>query len=199
MNAVVHRDLQANSCVQVALYDDRLEVTSPGPLFGGITIEQALDGATALRNPKVAEAFMQMDMFESWGTGLRRIRDACAAAGLPEPEFREIGNMFRVNIFRLRLEIPEAERPSAAHGDASISHGRPAPEVFSRLSDNEKAAVRIAAEVGRVNTAMLFERAGIPKRSATRLLRGLSERGVLTWHGTSKTDPSQYYDFGGRP
>lgn len=202
VNAVVHRDLQANSCVQVALYDDRLEVTSPGPLFGGITIEQALDGATALRNPKVAEAFMQMDMFESWGTGLRRIRDACAAAGLPEPEFREIGNMFRVNIFRLRLEIPEAERPSAAHGDASISHGRPAPvplEVFSRLSDNEKAAVRIAAEVGRVNTAMLFERAGIPKRSATRLLRGLSERGVLTWHGTSKTDPSQYYDFGGRP
>lgn len=202
VNAVVHRDLQANSCVQVALYDDRLEVTSPGPLFGGITIEQALDGATALRNPKVAEAFMQMDMFESWGTGLRRIRDACAAAGLPEPEFREIGNMFRVNISRLRLEIPEAERPSAAHGDASISHGRPAPvplEVFSRLSDNEKAAVRIAAEVGRVNTAMLFERAGIPKRSATRLLRGLSERGVLTWHGTSKTDPSQYYDFGGRP
>ena len=107
-----------------------------------------------------------------------------------------------MNIFRLRLEIPEAERPSAAHGDASISPGRPAPvplEVFSRLSDNEKAAVRIAAEVGRVNTAMLFERAGIPKRSATRRLRGLSERGVLTWHGTSKTDPSQYYDFGGRP
>ena len=201
VNAVVHRDLQANSCVQVALYDDRLEVTSPGPLFGGITIEQALDGATALRNPKVAEAFMQMDMFESWGTGLRRIRDACAAAGLPEPEFREIGNMFRVNIFRLRLEIPEAERPSVAHEDASISHGRPvpvSPGVFSQLSDNEKAAVRIAAEVGRVNTAMLFERAGIPKRSATRLLRGLSERGVLTWHGTSKTDPSQYYDFGGR-
>lgn len=109
VNAVVHRDLQANSCVQVALYDDRLEVTSPGPLFGGITIEQALDGATAQRNPKIAEAFMQMDMFESWGTGLRRIRDACAEAGLPEPEFREIGSMFRVDIFRPRLEIPEAE------------------------------------------------------------------------------------------
>lgn len=68
--------------------------------------------------------------------------------------------------------------------------------TFQELSDNEKAAVKIAAEVGRVNTAMLFERAGIPKRSAVRVLRGLSERGVLIWHGTSKTDPSQYYDFG---
>lgn len=201
VNAVVHRDLQANSCVQVALYDDRLEVTSPGPLFGGITIEQALDGATALRNPKVAEAFMQIDMFESWGTGLRRIRDTCAAAGLPDPEFREIGSMFRVNIFRLRLEIPEDEHPGATSGGDSLSHGRPAPvplEVFSQLNDNEKAAVIIAAEVGRVNTTMLFDRTGIPKRSAARLLRGLSERGVLTWHGTSRTDPSQYYDLGGR-
>ncbi len=199
VNAVVHRDLQANSCVQVALYDDRLEVTSPGALFGGITIEQALDGATALRNPKIAEAFMQMDMFESWGTGLRRIRDACAAAGLPEPEFREIDNMFRVNIFRPRLEIPEAERHGVAPGRDFLSHGKPVLvplEVFSQLSDNEKEAVKIAAEVGRVNTAMLFERAGIPKRSAARVLRGLSERGVLIWHGTSKTDPSQYYDFG---
>ena len=200
VNAVVHRDLQANSCVQVALYDDRLEVTSPGPLFGGITIEQALDGATALRNPKVAEAFMQMDMFESWGTGLRRIRDACAAAGLPEPEFREIGNMFRVNIFRLRLEIPEAERRVAAPGDATLSHGRSASvplETFSQLSDNEKAAVKLAAEKGRVTTAGLVEFAGISRRSAIRVLKRLAESGLLEWHGKNPSDPTQFYSLRG--
>lgn len=199
VNAVVHRDLQANSCVQVALYDDRLEVTSPGPLFGGITIEQALDGATAQRNPKIAEAFMQMDMFESWGTGLRRIRDACAEAGLPEPEFREIGSMFRVDIFRPRLEIPEAERAAATSGNATLSHGMPCPippEVLIQLTDNEMSAIKIVSEIGRVTTSLLFERIGIPKRSAARLLRNLSERNLLVWHGSSKTDPSQYYDFG---
>lgn len=196
VNAVVHRDLQANSCVQVALYDDRLEVTSPGPLFGGITIEQALDGATALRNPKVAEALMQMDMFESWGTGLRRIRDACAAAGLPEPEFREIGSMFRVNIFRPRLEIPEAERGPAAVNPRVNAGGEPGSVpsgIFSRLTDNEKAAVRIAMETGRVTTAALVESTGISRRSAIRVLKQLAGDGVLEWRGRNASDPTQHY------
>lgn len=198
VNAVVHRDLQANSCVQVALYDDRLEVTSPGPLFGGITIEQALDGATALRNPKVAEAFMQMDMFESWGTGLRRIRDTCAAAGLPEPEFREIGSMFRVNIFRLRLEIPEAERPGSISDSSFLSHGKSlaiSPETFSQLNSNERAAVKLATENGKVTTAGLVEFAGISRRSAIRVLKRLVEDGILEWHGRNPSDPTQFYSL----
>lgn len=90
-----------------------------------------------------------MDMFESWGTGLRRIRDACAEAGLPEPEFREIGIMFRVDIFRPRLEIPEADRADATSGDAALSHGRPCPtppEILMQLTDNEMSAIKNASE-----------------------------------------------------
>lgn len=198
VNAVVHRDLQANACVQVALYDDRLEVTSPGALYDGITVEQALEGTTMLRNPKVAEVFMQMNLFESWGTGLRRICDACAATGLPEPEFLEIGSMFRVNIFRSGLEIPEILRSAESPDRNFLAHGS-APiillEVFSQLTDNEKTAVKLATENGRVTTSLLFELAGLPKRTAARMLRDLSNRGVLTWHGSSRTDPSQYYDL----
>ena len=100
INAVAHRSLQMNSCVQVALYDDRLEVSSPGALFGGLTIEQAISGSTALRNPTIAKLFKEMELFESWGTGLRRIQEQCDKFGLPDPEFQEIGNLFRVNIFR---------------------------------------------------------------------------------------------------
>ncbi|MDO4429271.1 MAG: ATP-binding protein [Atopobiaceae bacterium] len=200
VNAVVHRDLQASSCVQVALYDDRLEVTSPGTLYGGLTLEDALGGTTRLRNPRVANALMQMDLFENWGTGIRRIREACAEAGLPEPEFRELGSAFRVNIFRLRLEIPERERPGAASDGDSLSHGKSAPvplEVFSQLNDNEKAAVKLAAEKGRVTTAGLVEFAGISRRSAIRVLKRLAEGGLLEWHGRNPSDPTQFYSLRG--
>lgn len=70
------------------------------------------------------------------------------------------------------------------------------PEVLIQLTDNEMSAIKIVSEIGRVTTSLLFERIGIPKRSAARLLRNLSERNLLVWHGSSKTDPSQYYDFG---
>lgn len=50
INAQCHRNFMDNSCVQVALYDDRLEVTSPGMLFGGLTLEEAMSGRSKIRN-----------------------------------------------------------------------------------------------------------------------------------------------------
>jgi hypothetical protein len=51
--------------VQVALYDDRLEVSSPGALFGDLTLEKALAGSTAVRNPRIAKAFEEMELYVS--------------------------------------------------------------------------------------------------------------------------------------
>ncbi|RGL40800.1 AAA family ATPase [Collinsella sp. AF19-7AC] len=76
-NALVHRtwDVQAN--VQVALYDDRVVVTSPGSLPAGLTTEQYLYGQiSVLRNPIVAEVFLKLDYIEKFGTGIARIRRA---------------------------------------------------------------------------------------------------------------------------
>ncbi len=67
--------LQAN--VQIALYDDRVVVTSPGSLPAGLTTEQYLYGQiSVLRNPIVAEVFLKLDYIEKFGTGIARIRRA---------------------------------------------------------------------------------------------------------------------------
>ena len=138
---------------------------------------------------------MQMDLFENWGTGLRRIREACAEVlGCREPEFREFDSMFRVNIFRAKPEALETRRDG--DGD-SLSHGKGISvplEVFHRLSDNEKAAVKIAAEDGKVTTSTFVGKSGVARRTAVRTLGGLVEKGILEWHGRSKRDPLlQYY------
>ncbi|MCL2864598.1 MAG: putative DNA binding domain-containing protein [Lachnospiraceae bacterium] len=104
INAVVHRDYMDNSKVQVAIYDDRVEVTSPGTLFGGLTLSDALSGRSKIRNKVVANVFNEMEIMESWGSGLKRIMERAEEFGLQEPAFVEMDGSFRVNLFRNVVE-----------------------------------------------------------------------------------------------
>lgn len=99
-NAVTHRNYMDTSCVQVLVFDDRLEVTSPGMLYGGLTVELIKTGKSKIRNKAIAEVFAQMGIIESWGTGIQRMIDGCIEAGIPEPVFEELGDSFRVTIYR---------------------------------------------------------------------------------------------------
>ena len=73
VNAHCHRNMTDESCVQVAVYDDRLEVTSPGGLYNGLTFEDMMHGHSKLRNRAIANVFSQMGLVESWGTGIKKI------------------------------------------------------------------------------------------------------------------------------
>lgn len=99
-NAVGHRMIRAHSCVQVAVYDDRVEVTSPGGFFGGLTLEKMLQGRTAIRNTCIANVLSYVELIEHWGTGIQRVLTLCKEAGIKEPEFIDFGDALRVNIYR---------------------------------------------------------------------------------------------------
>lgn len=100
INAHCHRNLSDASCIQVAVYDDRLEVTSPGGLYNGLTYEEVMSGHSKLRNRVLANIFNQMGFVEAWGTGIRRIKEAAENYRLPIPEILVFDNMFRVNFYR---------------------------------------------------------------------------------------------------
>jgi predicted HTH transcriptional regulator len=179
INAVIHRSYLQNSCVQVALYDDRLEVSSPGALFGDLTLEKALAGSTAVRNTRIAKAFEEMELYESWGTGLRRIKDSCKSYGLPEPEFLEIGDMFRVNIFRVPASQPASEadvkqvvnRNSLVRDPALLER-----EILSLLTQNPKYSRK-----------ELAEKTGVSESSIYRRLTVLRSAGRIEFVGTNRS------------
>jgi len=100
INSVVHRNFLDNACVQVAIYDNRFEVTSPGMLYGGLSIEEAKNGRSKIRNKAIAEVFSRMEIVEARGTGIKRIISRASEYELDEPEFIEIGDTFRVNLFK---------------------------------------------------------------------------------------------------
>lgn len=66
------------------MYDNRLEITSPGKLPMGQTIERMKEGYSKIRNEALAHAFAYMNLIEHWGSGIPRIIDKVKAAGLRE-------------------------------------------------------------------------------------------------------------------
>lgn len=106
INAHCHRNLLDESCIQVAIYDDRLEATSPGGFYNGLTCEQALTGHSKIRNKGIANIFSQMGLVEAWGSGITRIFEATSEYGLPKPEIQEFDDMIRFNLFRYQISIP---------------------------------------------------------------------------------------------
>ena len=100
INAVIHRNYMMNSSVQVAVYDDRVEISSPGSLYGSLTLQEALSGRSSIRNKIVASVCEKLNVIEGWGTGLKRIIDFCKEKHVNPPDFLEIGDLLRVNFYR---------------------------------------------------------------------------------------------------
>ena len=69
INAHCHRNFLEESCIQVAIYDDRLEVTSPGGLYNGLTYEEIMNGHSKIRNRGLANIFSQMGLVELFRKG----------------------------------------------------------------------------------------------------------------------------------
>ena len=99
-NAVCYRSYLQPSNVQVALYDNRLEVTSPGMLSRDMTIKRMKEGYSKIRNRGIANAFLYMKIMEGWGSGIPRMIEECKEYGLREPELIDADGDFRINLYR---------------------------------------------------------------------------------------------------
>lgn len=89
VNAVVHRNYMIEEPTQIAVYDDRVEIVSPGRLVSGLSIESALNGKSVARNPILAKVFRLMKLMEEWGSGFRRMNQECENAKISLPKFME--------------------------------------------------------------------------------------------------------------
>ena len=190
INAHCHRNFLDNSCVQVALYDDRLEVTSPGGLCYGLTLEEAISGRSKQRNRIVAEVFNQMGLIEAWGTGLRNIRKAAKEYSLPEPQFIEMTGTFRVNLFRGLSPMEDRQKigkTSAKNlksiGETSVKARK---SIGVELNATQKSIIDLLSENVQMSGTELAERIGISKRNIETNIKKLKEKGILVRHGSAR-------------
>lgn len=100
INAVVNCSFLQLSHIQVAIFDDRLEITSPGGLMPGVTIERMKEGYSKIRNLALAHAFSYMNLLEGCGTGIPWVMKEMKEYGLAEPEFIDMEIALRINLYR---------------------------------------------------------------------------------------------------
>ena len=197
INAHCHRNLLDESCIQVAVYDDRLEVTSPGGLYNGLTYEEVMNGHSKIRNKAIANIFSQMGLVEAWGSGIKRIFNVAKEYDLPEPKFQEFDNMFRVELFRNNSMTESGKEAGESSEKVRRRVGEGSDIIRGyELSDTQKKIVNLLLYDRQLSAAKIAEQLGMGSRSIEKNIKKLKELGILIRHGSPKNGYWEVIDCG---
>ena len=119
VNALIHRDYSViGSEVHVDIYDDRLEIYSPGGMYDGTFVQDLnpLNVSSIRRNPIIADVFARMDLMERRGSGLRKIIEAYEAEENYKenfkPEFKSTESSFITILKNLNYDTQNVPKMS---------------------------------------------------------------------------------------
>lgn len=169
-----HRDYNRKGAdIKFAIFDDRIEITSPRGLLPQISLSDLGSGVSELRNKIIGRIFNEAGLIEGWGTGIRRIRKEVEEMGLIAPEFKDINSFFK-----------------------TIIYNEPLQEKL-KFDPDEKEIMAYIQEQGKASTKDLEKELGKSKATIKRKIRNLADKGYLIWIGTSQKDPSGYYELTG--
>ena len=159
-NALIHRVWDVDSQIRVSMFDNRIEIVSPGGLPSGITEEEYLAGKlSVLRNRNLANVFYRLGFVEIFGTGITRIKQLYAE-GLIKPDFEVSENA-------IKIVLPIFEKNADLTEDEIV--------IYKLLS---KTMLKPISEVAPY----------VPfgKSKTTKLLKEMCQKGVITVEGKGK-------------
>lgn len=172
INAVVHRSYLDHGNIQVAVYDNRLEITSPGKLPMGQTIERMIEGYSRIRNEALANAFSYINLIEHWGSGIPRINQQLRDAGLCELEFIGGDTDLRINIYRGQNEVNDLNND---------------PDDLNSSKDDLETSLLVAIETNpELTQKALGEKLGVSTATVKRMLAKLQEEGIVQRKGSNR-------------
>jgi ATP-dependent DNA helicase RecG len=172
VNAVVHRSYSiSGDHVRVEIFDDRLEVESPGRFPGIAEARDPLEVTRFARNPRVARVCADLAFGQELGEGIRRMFEEMRLAGLADPAYHQTSGSVRVTL-------------SSAPVDRALE---------DRLPSGARSLLRLVREAGRASTGEVVEATGRSRPVVLRQLRALEEAGLISWSGHSRNDPRAFW------
>lgn len=165
LNMLVHRDYGFGASALISIYADRIEFVSVGGLLPGIALEDVMVGLSVCRNQNLANVFYRLELIEAYGTGIRKILKAYENTD-KIPMIETTNNAFKITL-------------------PNINYGAEVKKS-DFVTDEEEWIIDFAkknGEVTRINVEKQFE---ISASTASRMLRKMTEAGVLVQHGKGR-------------
>jgi predicted HTH transcriptional regulator len=183
INAVVNCSYLQGSLVQVAIYDNRLEISSPGGLMPGVTIEKMKEGFSKVRNHGIANAFVYMNLIEQWGSGIPKILTQTKEYGLPEVEFIDMENALRVNMYRA---FSNDEKQTIKTNDKSKRQTINTNDNDKQKTSKEYAILEYLGRVDKAKTVDIAAVIGLGPDRTRVILASMAKRNMIVAEGANR-------------
>lgn len=159
-NALIHRVWDVDLQIRVSMYDDRIEVVSPGGLPSGITEDEYLSGKlSVLRNRNLANVFYRLGFVEIFGTGITRIKQVYSEASV-KPSFEVSENAIQIVL--------------------------PVYEESTNLTEDEKVVYKLLSRNMLKSMSEIAPYISFGKSKTTKLLKDMEQKGVIAIEGKGK-------------
>lgn len=159
-NALIHRVWDVDSQIRVSMYDDKIEVVSPGGLPSGITEDEYLSGKlSVLRNRNLANVFYRLGFVEIFGTGITRIKQIYSEA-LVKPSFEVLENAIQIVL--------------------------PIYEESTNLTEDEKVVYKFLSKNMLKSMSEIAPYISFGKSKTTKILKDMEQKGVIAIEGKGK-------------
>ena len=172
VNAAIHRSYSVSGDhIRVEIFDDRIEISSPGRFPGLVSLSEPLNATRFARNPRIARVCADLSFGQELGEGIRRMFEEMRQAGLSDPIYRQTSGS---------VELTLLADPIDRHLDA-------------RLPERARAIMAAMREAERLSTGEIADVLGVSRPVAQRELNALREAEIVEWVGKSPKDPRAFW------
>ncbi|MDR0652652.1 MAG: putative DNA binding domain-containing protein [Synergistaceae bacterium] len=196
VNAVCHRDyFEKGARVMVEVYDDRVDIVSPGGVCKGITREN-FGTVSITRNSIIASMLYRADYIEQMGTGIMRMRNAAKEADVAEPQF-EMSGFFKVTFKRNDTQSTETSDREQAIPAFTEKHSRTSTSELAKdterdterdtVSDTQGKLLKLLAANPRMTAKAISADLGINERNVKKNIKALKDAGLIERVGSDRS------------
>ncbi len=186
-NAVTHRNYAiSGEHTKIFIYDDRMEILSPGDLPGIVTINNIKEKRYA-RNPIISRTLTELGIVRELNEGVSRIYREMSDLFLEEPIYIEDKGSSLKLVLKNNIVMRSKRKNELLLKDNNIN------QKWKNLNIIEQKTIQFIFDKGDVMTHQIAEYIERDRKTAQRILKKLENEGLIEWVGTSNKDPKKIY------